>query len=138
MQPTQLGFHFIKKFNKEINEFIVKDQRFKNQNTINKSNQIYKTLYTDLCKYFLLNDEIPLIPKVVNVNINDEYLSELKNNQFASKEIKQYCFEKIKKKESKLLSFNFEIDNIKYQVNYIFFKQISKALISNMKKKYNV
>ena len=134
MKPTPLGCHFMKKLNKEVKDFIVRTRKNTNNNTRNKGNNIYKTLYVDLARYFLLQKEIPIGDKVVDVNLTDHYISEFKSNRFISKEIIDHCITNVKNKNAKILSYNFQIENIKYQINYIFFKKITSSLISKMKR----
>ena len=67
MEPTPLGCYFMSKFNKELKEFILRTRKYTNNNTRNKGDNIYKTLYVDLARYFLLQKEIPIGDKVVDV-----------------------------------------------------------------------
>lgn len=133
MEPTPLGCHFMSKFNKELKEFILRTRKYTNNNTRNKGDNIYKTLYVDLARYFLLQKEIPIGDKVVDVNLTDDYIGSFKSNRFITKEIIDYCITNVKNNNSKLLSYNFQIEDIKYQINYIFFKKIAANLINKMK-----
>lgn len=99
-----------------------------NHRTISRSKKILKNLYEDIADayYDTKNDKSIGSPKKFILKKNSETIKTFFTFDYLSIDVKNFVIKKIEEKQAYLLSYNFEILETRYQINFAYFEKDAK------------
>lgn len=99
-----------------------------NHRTISRSKKILKNLYEDIADayYDTKNDKSIGSPKKFILKKNSETIKTFFTFDYLSIDVKNFVIKKIEEKQAYLLSYNFEIHETRYQINFAYFEKDAK------------